>query len=51
MNTLVFLVFAFVLFIIAAFLNPGLPAGTPWYGRVHVGWLGLAFYMASLLFK
>jgi hypothetical protein len=39
---LIFLVFAFVLFICAAY---GVPAG-----RWSLGWAGLAFYMASLLF-
>lgn len=50
MSTMVLLVFAFVFFMVAAFLNPQ-PAGTPWYGRVHLGWLGLACWVATLIFK
>jgi len=33
---------------IAAFWGPGRPAG-PWYGNLHIGWLGLAFYLWSLV--
>lgn len=53
----VLLVFAFVFFVIAAFINLGGPApvaGAPWYsGRVyfHFGWAGLACFIASMLFK
>lgn len=50
MTQLVLLVFAFVFFICAAFLNPGAPPA-PWYGRVHLGWLGLACWVATLIFK
>jgi hypothetical protein len=39
---LIFLVFAFVLFICASY---GIPAG-----RWQLGWAGLAFYIAYLLF-
>ena len=40
----ILLVFAFVLAVLASFL-PG-----PQWGRVHLGWMSLAFYFASLLF-
>lgn len=49
MNNTVLYIFAFVFFLLAAFYNPGLPADRPWYGRVHVGWLGLAFWVATLI--
>lgn len=48
---IVCLYFAFVFFVIASFFNPSLPAGTPWYGRLHLGWLGLACWVASIIFK
>lgn len=48
---IVFLYFAFVLFVIAALFNPMVPAGTPWYGRFHFGWAGLACWVGSLIFK
>jgi len=53
----VLLVFAFVFFVIATFINLGGPApaaGSPWYaGRIgfHFGWAGLACWVGSLLFK
>lgn len=50
MNTMVLLIFAFCFFMIAAFLQP-VPPQTPWYSRVHLGWLGLAFWVATLIFK
>jgi hypothetical protein len=50
MTGTVLLVFAFVFFVIAAFYNPAAPTG-PWYGRVHLGWLGLACWVAVSLFK
>jgi hypothetical protein len=50
MSNLVLLVFAFVFCIIAAFFYPQ-PAGTPWYGRVHFGWLGISCWIATMLFK
>jgi hypothetical protein len=46
----IFLVFAFVLFVIGTFWNPA-PAPTPWYGRFNVVSAGLAFWVASILFK
>lgn len=50
MTSMVLLVFSFVFFIVAAFFYPS-PTGTPWYGRVHLGWLGLACWVATLIFK
>ncbi len=41
---MILLVFAFVLACLASFL-PG-----PVWERLHLGWLALAFYFASLLF-
>jgi hypothetical protein len=52
----VLLIFAFVFFVIATFFNyAGSPAapGQPWYqGRfyVHMGWLGMACWIASMIF-
>ena len=51
MTTQVLVVFAFVFFVVAAFLNPGAPNNPPWWGRVHLGWLGLACWVATLIFK
>jgi len=48
MNPLVLYVFAFVFFLIAAFLGQ-CPPNTPWYSRVHLGWLGLAFWVATYI--
>ena len=48
MNSLVLYVFAFVFFLVAAFSNPTQPA-EPWYRRVHLGWLGLAFWVATYI--
>jgi len=48
---MVLLVFAFVFFIIAAFFSPGVPPQGPWYGRFHFGWAGLAFWVATLIFR
>jgi len=45
----VLLVLAFLLCLIAGLFYPR-PAETPWYGRVHFGWLGMAAYFASLIF-
>lgn len=50
MTSLVLLVFALVFFVIAAFFYPQ-PPNTPWYGRVHFGWAGLACWVATLIFK
>ena len=47
MLTLVLQVFSFVLAVIAAFIPP--LAMAPW-GRLHFGWLSLAFLVASFLF-
>ena len=51
----VLLVFAFVLFVIGAFsgwfITPAAPAPTPWYGRFNIISAGLAFWVASILFK
>jgi hypothetical protein len=44
-------VFALVFFCIAAVFNPTLPAATPWYGRFHFGWAGLAVLTATLVFS
>jgi hypothetical protein len=51
MNNTILLVFAFVFFCIAAFFNPTLPAGTPWYGRFHFGWAGLAVWVLTLIIR
>lgn len=37
-----------VLCTIASFWYPGSPAG-PWYGRVHLGWLGVSFWMWAII--
>jgi hypothetical protein len=42
MISLILLVFAFVCFVMAAFWNPSPP-------RVNLGWLGLAFWVLSLI--
>lgn len=42
MLTLILLVFAFVCFVLAAFSCPVPP-------RIQLGWLGLAFWMLSVL--
>jgi hypothetical protein len=35
---------------LAAFWRPGSPIGPgPWYGRVHIGWLGMALYLWSIV--
>ena len=44
----IMLVVAAVLCTIAA-LAIARPNPTPWYGYVHLGWLGLAFYLWSLV--
>jgi hypothetical protein len=44
----IFLILAAGCCTIAALWTPGLPAG-PWYGRVHLGWAGMAFYLWSLV--
>jgi hypothetical protein len=46
----ILVVFAFVLSLLASFVWPGVPSTGPVWGRVHLGWLALAFYFASLLF-
>jgi len=53
MGSVILLVFAFVFFCIAAFLNVGaVPAPAPWYGRFHFGWAGLAAWsLADLIAK
>ena len=47
----VLLVFAFVLFVIGTFVGPYAPAPAPWWGRFNPGSAGLAFWVASILFK
>lgn len=45
----ILLVIAIVLFILAAFqLNPRTPGGVA--GRIHLGWLGLAFFALATRF-
>lgn len=51
MRDTVLIVFAFVFLVIAAFWNPGCQPNTPWYRNIHVGWLGLACWVATLIFK
>lgn len=46
MPTIVLLVFAFVLFAIAAVWNPASPS--PWFGRLVAA--GLAFWLAASIF-
>jgi cell division protein FtsW (lipid II flippase) len=46
--SIVLLVFAFVLFAIAAIWNPQ-PQPSPWFGRLIAA--GLAFWVASALFS
>ena len=53
MTTNVLLIFAFVLFVIAApFRGPAAPEA-PWYNRIgfHFGWAGMACWIASIIFK
>ena len=49
----VLIVFAFCLFVIAAFFGGPAPAApAPWYSRFgfHPGWAGLACWVATLIF-
>jgi len=50
MTQTVFLVFAFVLFVIGTFVN-WQAAPAPWWGRFNPVSAGLAFWVASILFK
>ncbi len=45
----VLLVFGFVCALLAALLQPT-PPNTPVWGRIHLGWLGLAFLIAAMIF-
>jgi uncharacterized membrane protein (DUF485 family) len=45
----ILLVFGFVCALLAAFLQPQ-PPGTPIWGRVHLGWLAIAFLIAAMIF-
>ena len=42
---LILLVFGFVCAVLAAFVLP-----QPAYGRVHLGWLAFAFFLAAMIF-
>jgi hypothetical protein len=44
----IFLIVAAVCCTLAAFLQPVAPPA-PWYGRIHLGWLGVAFYLWSIV--
>jgi hypothetical protein len=46
----------FIMLVIAAFCctlasiwGPGRPDTAPWYGRIDIGWFGLALYLWSLV--
>ncbi len=45
----ILLVFGFGCAIFAAFIAPQ-PPGTPVWGRIHLGWLSIAFLFAALIF-
>jgi len=50
--TNVLLIFAFVLFVIGTFFGPTVaPAPAPWYGRFNFISAGLAFWVATYIFK
>ena len=46
---MILLIVAAVCCTLAAFWGPGRPAGSPWYGNFHIGWLGVAFYLWSIV--
>jgi hypothetical protein len=45
----ILLVFGLVCAILAAIFQP-IPPGTPAWGRVHLGWLAIAFLIAAMIF-
>jgi hypothetical protein len=45
----IFLILASFCCTLAAFWTPNRQPG-PWYGQLHIGWLGMAFYFWSLVF-
>ena len=51
MITTVLLVFAFVLFVIGTFFGPWVVSTNPWPQRFNFVSAGLAFWVASILFK
>ena len=46
---IILLVFGLVCAVLAALLQPT-PPGTPYWGRVHLGWLAIAFLIAAMIF-
>ena len=50
MLPIVILVVAAFCCTLCALFYPNRPAAGPWYGNLHLGWLGVALYLWSLVF-